>query len=448
MTQFELTQASIADINAAFDAGALSSERLVQMYLDRIEAYDEAGPRINAVLTLNCDALVDSARARRGAPRDRTPLAAARHSSPAQRRVRHRRHADHRRLPAAQGREADVRLHHCQTSARGRCDHARQGQPERLVRPARHHGEQHARRLDAQSVRARPHARLVQRRHRRGHSPRTSAPSASAARPGFSIRTPTSDSNLFGLSTTSGLISRAGQMWSYITGERGGPMAHTRLRPRGRARRGRRLRQRRSVDRQQPRQHADGAIRQLPRRRRACRRARRRAEGGVGLSPRATRRSSSWRSRRSGCSASTARSYSTPSRSVSTCPTTWRPIARRAATSASTRSTSTSRARAPTIRSRRLASCCWITPAYPDRPQDRENIEHPIDLDRDPNTARRSRASAELREAVIALMDRYGARRADLPAQAARAAVDWSARRSRASVPTESVESRIRACRR
>ena len=44
---------------------------------------------------------------------------------------------------------------------------------------------------------------------------------------GFSIRTPTSDSNLFGLSTTSGLISRAGQMWSYITGERGGPMAHT-----------------------------------------------------------------------------------------------------------------------------------------------------------------------------------------------------------------------------
>jgi hypothetical protein len=43
---------------------------------------------------------------------------------------------------------------------------------------------------------------------------------------GFSIRTPTSDSNLYGLSTTSGPISRTGQMWSYITGERGGPMAH------------------------------------------------------------------------------------------------------------------------------------------------------------------------------------------------------------------------------
>jgi amidase len=42
---------------------------------------------------------------------------------------------------------------------------------------------------------------------------------------GFSIRTPTSDGNLYGLSTTSGLISRDGQMWSYITGERGGPIA-------------------------------------------------------------------------------------------------------------------------------------------------------------------------------------------------------------------------------
>ena len=41
--QFDLTTASIADINAAFDAGALTSERLVQLYLDRIEAYDERG---------------------------------------------------------------------------------------------------------------------------------------------------------------------------------------------------------------------------------------------------------------------------------------------------------------------------------------------------------------------------------------------------------------------
>ena len=30
---FELTEASIADINAAFDAGALSSEKLVALYV-------------------------------------------------------------------------------------------------------------------------------------------------------------------------------------------------------------------------------------------------------------------------------------------------------------------------------------------------------------------------------------------------------------------------------
>jgi predicted outer membrane protein len=35
---FELTAASIADINAAFDAGVLTSERLVELYLARIAA--------------------------------------------------------------------------------------------------------------------------------------------------------------------------------------------------------------------------------------------------------------------------------------------------------------------------------------------------------------------------------------------------------------------------
>ena len=54
---FELTTASIADINAAFDSGALTSERLVELCLARIAAYDDAGPKLNAVLTLNPNAL-------------------------------------------------------------------------------------------------------------------------------------------------------------------------------------------------------------------------------------------------------------------------------------------------------------------------------------------------------------------------------------------------------
>ncbi|HET7925067.1 MAG TPA: amidase family protein, partial [Rhodanobacteraceae bacterium] len=73
---FDLQTATIADINAAFDAGALTSERLVELYLARIAAYDKQGPRINAVITLNAAAL-ETARAldaERRATGPRSPL--------------------------------------------------------------------------------------------------------------------------------------------------------------------------------------------------------------------------------------------------------------------------------------------------------------------------------------------------------------------------------------
>ncbi len=53
----ELTTATITEIQAAFDAGALSSERLVELCLARIEAYDKTGPMLNAVITVNPNAL-------------------------------------------------------------------------------------------------------------------------------------------------------------------------------------------------------------------------------------------------------------------------------------------------------------------------------------------------------------------------------------------------------
>ena len=58
----ELSNATIADINAAFDAGTLTSEKLVALCLARIAAFDEAGPKLNAILALNPKAL-DEARA-------------------------------------------------------------------------------------------------------------------------------------------------------------------------------------------------------------------------------------------------------------------------------------------------------------------------------------------------------------------------------------------------
>ena len=54
--------ATIADLNAAFKAGTLTSEKLVELCLARIEAYDKQGPKINAVITLNPKAL-ETARA-------------------------------------------------------------------------------------------------------------------------------------------------------------------------------------------------------------------------------------------------------------------------------------------------------------------------------------------------------------------------------------------------
>src|SRR5213596_2722705 len=53
--------ATIADLNAAFAGGTLTSEHLVSAYLKRIEAYDKQGPAINAIIALNKKAL-DEAR--------------------------------------------------------------------------------------------------------------------------------------------------------------------------------------------------------------------------------------------------------------------------------------------------------------------------------------------------------------------------------------------------
>src|SRR5687767_8885890 len=58
----DLDAATIADINAAFKAGTLTSEKLVQMSLTRIEAYDRKGPTLRAMILVNPKAL-DTARA-------------------------------------------------------------------------------------------------------------------------------------------------------------------------------------------------------------------------------------------------------------------------------------------------------------------------------------------------------------------------------------------------
>ena len=50
---FQIVETSIDDIHAAFKSGKLTARQLVQGYLDRIEAYDKQGPKINSIITLN-----------------------------------------------------------------------------------------------------------------------------------------------------------------------------------------------------------------------------------------------------------------------------------------------------------------------------------------------------------------------------------------------------------
>lgn len=55
--KFELATATVADINAAFDAGALTAEKLTQLCIARINAYDDKGPSLKAIITVNPKAL-------------------------------------------------------------------------------------------------------------------------------------------------------------------------------------------------------------------------------------------------------------------------------------------------------------------------------------------------------------------------------------------------------
>ena len=61
-THFTVVEATIDDIHAAFKSGQLTCRQLIQMYLDRIDAFDKKGPNINALITVNADALKEADR--------------------------------------------------------------------------------------------------------------------------------------------------------------------------------------------------------------------------------------------------------------------------------------------------------------------------------------------------------------------------------------------------
>src|SRR5580704_1943634 len=59
---FQIVETTVDDIHNAMKADELTSHQLVQQYLDRIDAYDKRGPNINAIITLNPQALAEADR--------------------------------------------------------------------------------------------------------------------------------------------------------------------------------------------------------------------------------------------------------------------------------------------------------------------------------------------------------------------------------------------------
>jgi len=59
---FNIIETTIEQVHAAYKSGELTCRQLVQMYLERINKYDKKGPAINAIISLNPDALQEADR--------------------------------------------------------------------------------------------------------------------------------------------------------------------------------------------------------------------------------------------------------------------------------------------------------------------------------------------------------------------------------------------------
>ncbi len=68
----QLLEATVSELQAAMSAGTVTSRELAEAYLERIDAYDQGGPKLNAIIAINPKALqqataLDEERARQGA---------------------------------------------------------------------------------------------------------------------------------------------------------------------------------------------------------------------------------------------------------------------------------------------------------------------------------------------------------------------------------------------
>lgn len=223
---FDLQTATIEDINKAFDAGALTSEKLLQLYLNRIEAYDKKGPKINSIITLQPQAL-ELARALDQERKEKGPRSKL-HGVP----VVLKDLFDTKDMPTSAGflpMKNSQPIHDATVVARlrdaGAIVFAKVNMSDWFGVPKRG---------DQSTVLGRTSNPYNLELTPGGSSGGTGAALAAAfgqiglgSETGVSIRNPTANNSVVGLAPTRGLIPRTGQVMTSFTQERAGPMGRS-----------------------------------------------------------------------------------------------------------------------------------------------------------------------------------------------------------------------------
>ena len=221
---FDLSTATVLDIQEAMNAGALTSEKLTELYLARIAAYEQAGPKLNAIITLNPKAL-ETARAldaERKAGGPRSPL----HGVP----ILLKDNYDTADLPTTGGSLAlkgTVAPDDAFTVAKLRAAGAiilGKANLDEFARGGTGTSSLGGQTLDPYELSHTPG----------GSSAGTGAGVAAVfaqmgtgTETGSSIRSPSNNNNLVGISPSEGLVSRDGIIPISFTLDRGGPMARS-----------------------------------------------------------------------------------------------------------------------------------------------------------------------------------------------------------------------------
>lgn len=222
---FDLATATIADIQAAMEQGSMTSEKLVQLYLARIDAYDQKGPALNTVITLNAKAL-DEARAldaERKAGKVRGPLHGV--------VVLAKDVFDTKDMPTSGGFKPMA----ASQPSRDSFVIDRLRQAGAIIMAKLNQADWYATMpAGASTLKGQVLSPYNLKKFTGYSSSGTGAAMAAwfgtvglGSDTGGSIVIPSANSNLVGFSTTHGLVSRTGMMWSSPSQENGGPMGRS-----------------------------------------------------------------------------------------------------------------------------------------------------------------------------------------------------------------------------